>query len=120
MRERTTKRQRELLNFVDAFIKGHDYSPSYREIAEALGFKSVSTVSSHINNLINLGYIKKNSDEARSLEVIPPPSEISSHENWLKRKIYQQIVNLEEQNSSQSRRDIEVLRKASKLLGVDE
>src|SRR5664279_2562875 len=67
---RTTKRQRELLNFVDAFIQGHGYGPSYREIMRALGYKSVSTVAVHIDGLIIKGYVRKRDNSARSLEVI--------------------------------------------------
>lgn len=69
-RQRSTKKQRELLNFVDTFIQGHGYGPSYREIMRSLGYKSVSTVAIHIDGLITKGYLRKRDKSARSLEVI--------------------------------------------------
>lgn len=70
MSERSTKKQRELLEYVDGFITEHGYGPSYREIMNALGYKSVSTVAVHINGLIAKGYLHKHDNSARSLEVI--------------------------------------------------
>jgi repressor LexA len=64
-----TKKQKILLDFVAEFSKEHDYSPTFREIMYALGYKSVSTVAKHIDNLVMLGYIIKREGEARSLEV---------------------------------------------------
>jgi repressor LexA len=68
--ERATKRQQELLGFVDGFIKGNGYGPSYREIMRALGYKSVSTVAIHVDALIAKGYLARRDKSARSLEVI--------------------------------------------------
>lgn len=70
MTERSTKRQRELLNWVDEFIKEHGYGPSYREVMSGLGYKSVSTVAVHIDGLIEKGYLRKRDNSARSLEVV--------------------------------------------------
>jgi repressor LexA len=70
MTERSTKRQKELLDFVDIFIGEHGYGPSYREVMTALGYKSVSTVAIHINGLIEKGYLRKRDNSARSLEVV--------------------------------------------------
>ena len=68
--ERASKRQQELLSFVDGFIKGNGYGPSYREIMRALGYKSVSTVAIHIDGLIAKGYLARRDKSARSLEVV--------------------------------------------------
>lgn len=68
--ERASKRQQELLSFVDGFIKGNGYGPSYREIMRALGYKSVSTVAIHIDALITKGYLARRDKSARSLEVV--------------------------------------------------
>lgn len=70
MSERSTKKQRELLTFVDGFIKEHGYGPSYREIMNGMGYKSVSTVAIHIDGLISKGYLRKRDNSARSLEVV--------------------------------------------------
>jgi len=68
--ERPSKKQRELLSFIDGFIAGHGYGPSYREIMRSLSYKSVSTVAIHIDNLITKGYLRKKDHSARSLEVV--------------------------------------------------
>jgi len=69
---RPTKKQQELLSFIDGFIKGNGYGPSYREVMRALGYKSVSTVATHIDSLIAKGCIVKHTYSARSLEVVTP------------------------------------------------
>lgn len=68
--QRATKKQQELLQFIDGFIKGNGYGPSYREVMRALGYKSVSTVATHIDQLILKGYLDKTDNSARSLSVI--------------------------------------------------
>lgn len=66
---RPTKKQRELLNFIEAFINEHGYSPSYREIMSGLNYTSVATVALHVNSLIKRGHLLKRDGKARSLEV---------------------------------------------------
>lgn len=67
---RPSKKQRELLTFIESFIKEHGYSPSYREIMAGCNYNSVATVALHVNNLIKRGHIAKRDHSARSLEVI--------------------------------------------------
>lgn len=67
---RPTKKQKELLSFIDLFIMQHGYSPSYREIMNGVGYSSVATVAAHINNLIKRGHLLKRDHSARSLEVV--------------------------------------------------
>lgn len=76
--ERASKRQQELLSFVDGFIKENGYGPSYREIMTAIGYKSVSTVAIHIEGLIAKGYLARRDNSARSLEVVTTRPEIST------------------------------------------
>jgi repressor LexA len=66
---RPSKKQRELLTFIEGFIAQHGYGPSYREIMRALNYKSVSTVAVHVDNLIKKGHLIKRDKSARSLEV---------------------------------------------------
>lgn len=73
--QRPSKKQRELLNFLAAFIKTNGYGPSYREIMNGLGYKSVSTVASHVDNLIAKGFVRKRDYSARSLEVLAETSD---------------------------------------------
>lgn len=69
---RPTKRQAELLGFIETFIGEHGYSPSYREIMNGLHYNSVATVALHVGNLIKRGHLVKRNRSARSLEVINP------------------------------------------------
>lgn len=67
---RPTKKQKELLDYISAFIAEHGYSPSYREIMNALNYNSVATVALHVGNLIKRGHLVKRDRSARSLEVV--------------------------------------------------
>src|ERR1700761_3466380 len=69
---RPTKKQKELLAFIEAFITEHGYSPSYREIMNGLEYTSVATVALHVGNLIKRGHLRKRDHSARSLEVVTP------------------------------------------------
>src|ERR1051326_8529426 len=69
---RPTKKQREMLSFIEEFIAAHGYSPSYREIMQGLSYNSVATVALHVNNLIRRGHLQKRDHSARSLEVVKP------------------------------------------------
>jgi repressor LexA len=67
---RPTKKQQELLKFIDSFIQEHGYSPSYREIMAGCQYNSVATVALHVGNLIKRGHLEKRDNSARSLEVV--------------------------------------------------
>ena len=95
---RPTKRQRELLTFIDEFVVQHGYGPSYREIMAGCNYTSVATVALHVNSLISRGHLRKKERSARSLEVIKDatseqPGKIQttaikdSEEKWLVEKI---------------------------------
>lgn len=70
-----TKRQKEILDYVTQYIELHGYAPSYREIAEAFKLGSVATVAEHIDTLISKGLLRKNENEARSLQLVSPVEE---------------------------------------------
>lgn len=65
-----TKRQREMLDFIEGFIRFRGYSPSFEEIAEDFGYRSLATVHEHLENLRAKGYIRKNYNESRSIELV--------------------------------------------------
>ena len=71
---RPTKKQRELLVFIEDFINIKGYSPSYREIMQGLQYNSVATVALHVNSLVKRGHLQKRDRSARSLEVVKPTS----------------------------------------------
>jgi len=66
-----TPKQKSVLDYLRAYIEDHTYAPSYREIAEHLGLKSVATVSEHIETLERKGFLSKDRLEARSIQVTP-------------------------------------------------
>lgn len=126
---RPTKKQRELLDFIEVFIKEHGYSPSYREIMNGLKYTSVATVALHINSLIKRGHINKRDHQARSLEVVNMSeskstlsSQISStQEKWLVKKV-EQLFNQVEQGKTTNQVTLDqlyVLVGALKVLGLD-
>jgi len=100
---RPTKKQRELLSFIDTFIKEHGYSPSYREIMAGLNYTSVATVALHVNNLIKRGHLNKRDHSARSLEVVNTDAAPSiktnqvtpSEEKWLVEKVEHALTQAE-------------------------
>jgi repressor LexA len=65
-----TKRQREILDFVESFIQSYGYSPSFEEIAKFFDYRSLATVHEHLSNLERKGYIRKNYNESRSVELL--------------------------------------------------
>jgi len=66
-----TPRQKEILDFIEGYIASHDYAPSYREVAEFFHLSSVATVADHIENLKQKGFLTKDFNEARSLQLTP-------------------------------------------------
>ena len=103
-----TKKQKVMLDFIDGFVKGRGYSPTLREIMQALGYKSVSTVAKHVDNLIARGWLIKRDGEARSLEVI---NELTAEKPWwgeLEREIA--IRKSSEDETVQA--EVEILQKA--------
>lgn len=126
---RPTKKQRELLNFIEQFIGEHGYSPSYREIMSGLRYTSVATVALHINNLIRRGHLKKRDHSARSLEVMTPtePAKVATNvikpgeEKWLVEKIEHHFAERERSGelAESSLDHLYVLVGALKVLGLD-
>ena len=62
-----TKRQKEILNFLEEWISKKGYSPTFREIMHHFNFSSVGTVVSHMSALSNKGYIQSEPKKRRSL-----------------------------------------------------
>jgi len=68
--ELLTKRQAEILDFINGFTGEQGYAPSYREIAEHFQLNSPATVHQHIQVLKEKGYLDSESGAPRSLEVV--------------------------------------------------
>ena len=66
-----TKRQREILDFLNEFIQRHGYAPSLEEIGRRFGLSSLATVHKHLTNLQEKGFIKRAWNRSRSVEMVP-------------------------------------------------
>jgi repressor LexA len=64
-----TDRQREILVVIEQHMRERGYPPSVREIGEAVGLTSPSTVHSHLNTLERLGYLRRDPTKPRAIEV---------------------------------------------------
>lgn len=75
-----TERQREILTFIVAQQRDHGYPPSVREIGEAVGLTSPSTVHSHLATLERRGFIRRDPTKPRAIEVTYDPASGASIE----------------------------------------
>lgn len=125
-----TRKQKELLDFIDSFTDDHDVSPTYREIADALGLSSVASVAQRIDNCVEAGFLEKHPREARSLRVV------SNEDNSdIARLFRQKIASLNAQEDAEGKdpsisesdlsitkrtvnEQIMTLKKAAKILGI--
>ena len=124
---RPTKKQRELLQYIQQFISEHGYSPSYREIMNGLAYTSVATVALHVGNLIKRGHLRKRDRSARSLEVVESNEPVSlmtnqvapSEEKWLVEKVEHAFRQVEQSADAVGLDNLYVLVGALKVLGLD-
>lgn len=70
MKNKLTKKQQEILDFLNSEIETKGYPPSVREICRAVGFRSTSTVHGYLARLEKEGYIKKDPSKPRALKII--------------------------------------------------
>jgi repressor LexA len=66
-----TKRQREILDYLNDFIQQHGYAPSLEEIGRRFNLSSLATVHKHLTNLQEKGFIKRAWNRSRSVELMP-------------------------------------------------
>ena len=66
-----TKRQREILDFLNEFIEEHGYAPSLEEVGRRFGLSSLATVHKHLTNLQDKGFIRRAWNRSRSVELVP-------------------------------------------------
>jgi repressor LexA len=64
-----TQRQLDILAFIEKTVGERGYPPSVREIGEAVGLASPSTVHSHLHTLQRLGYLRRDPTKPRAIEV---------------------------------------------------
>jgi repressor LexA len=65
-----TDRQRQILDLILETVNRRGYPPSVREIGEAVGLSSPSTVHSHLSALVEGGYLRRDPSKPRAIEVV--------------------------------------------------
>jgi repressor LexA len=75
-----TKRQKEILDFLEEFLSENGYPPSFEEIARNFGYTSLATVHEHLENLKQKGYIRKSYNASRSIELVPTGLKVAAIE----------------------------------------
>jgi repressor LexA len=68
--EDLTGRQREILDYIRDTVADRGYPPSVREIGDALGLRSPSTVHSHLSSLVRSGHLRRDATKPRAIEVV--------------------------------------------------
>src|ERR671928_235882 len=69
-----TKRQREILDYLNEFIQNHGYAPSLEEIGRRFNLSSLATVHKHLSNLQEKGFVRRAWNRSRSVELVPTRS----------------------------------------------
>lgn len=75
-------RQQQVLDFLTSTVNDRGYPPSVREICDAVGLSSPSTVHSHLSSLVKAGYIRRDPSKPRAIEILTDasqPSELRPH-----------------------------------------
>jgi repressor LexA len=73
-----TERQRQILDFLTKYVDAHGYPPTVREIGEAVGLASPSTVHAHLANLERAGLLKRDPTKPRALELRREPKAVAA------------------------------------------
>ena len=68
-----TDRQRQIFDFLTKYVDDHGYPPTVREIGEAVGLASPSTVHAHLANLERAGLLKRDPTKPRAIELRREP-----------------------------------------------
>ena len=65
-----TQRQQEIYEYVTGYVDSHGYPPTVREIGDAVGLASPSTVHAHLANLERAGFLRRDPTKPRALELV--------------------------------------------------
>ncbi len=75
-----TKRQKQLVDFLENYITEHGYAPTLSEVGQYFGLSSLATVHKHLHNLEKKGYIKRDHNHSRALEITIERKRPAAHE----------------------------------------
>ena len=70
--KKISKRQEDILSFIKSEVRKKGYPPSVREIGEAVGLASSSTVHGHLARLESKGFIRRDPTKPRAIEILDP------------------------------------------------
>ena len=73
-----TRKQHELLTFIDRHLKSTGFSPSFEEMKEALQLRSKSGIHRLISALEERGFLRRHHHRARALEVVRVPEDVAA------------------------------------------
>ena len=85
-----SNKQLMILEFIKEQLLAKGYPPSVREICQAVGLKSTSTVHSHLNKLKKLGYIRRDPTKPRAIEILDGGNVFANNNNT----VMQEMINL--------------------------
>ncbi len=68
--QKLTKRQQQIFDFIKRFTHDKGYPPTVRDIGQAIGLSSSSTVHAHLSNLERLGMLRRDPTKPRAMEVL--------------------------------------------------
>lgn len=75
-----TKRQRQLLDYIEKHVRRAGYAPTLAEIGQHFGLSSLATVHKHLANLESKGLIRRKMNYSRAIELVPQPGQRSAVE----------------------------------------
>lgn len=75
-----TRRQKEILDFLNDYIQQHGYAPTIEEIAAHFSLRSLATVHKHLSNLQEKGLIRREWNRSRALELVPTEVKVEAVE----------------------------------------
>ena len=79
--EKLTGRQNFILNFLKKLIAKNGYPPTVREIGEEANLSSPATIHFHLKKLEEKGYIKKDDNKNRTIEILVPNEYLEKNES---------------------------------------
>lgn len=89
-----TKRQAMILDYIIRQIDAKGYPPSVREIGEAVGLQSTSTVHSHLTQMERKGYIRRDPTKPRAINVLKANRDMDDFYSELEEQTLDDIVNI--------------------------
>ena len=69
MTKKFEEKQKKLIEFIKEYTNKHGYSPSYREMTEAIGLKTISTINYYIKRCEEQGLVRKDNRKGRTITV---------------------------------------------------